>query len=98
MVSGMERTLGQRRSSCLLFQIIGVETRSFLPDGQSDRGNLSGQGEARHRWLPPLGQQSLVEIVQRSRTVTGVHGRTLEDCFEVVVVILIEPTKLRRFL
>src|SRR5215469_17153851 len=27
---GMERTLSQRRSSCLLFQIIGVETYSFF--------------------------------------------------------------------
>ncbi len=37
---GMERTLSQRRSSCLLFQMIGVETYILLPDDQRDRGNL----------------------------------------------------------
>src|SRR5260370_10898261 len=62
----MERTLCQRRSSCLLFQMLGVETCSFLPDDQRDRGNLPRQGEASHRWAHPLGKQSLVKIVERS--------------------------------
>ena len=57
------QTLGQRRSSCLLFQIVGVETYLLLPDDQGDRGNLPGQGQAGHRGLPPLGEQILVEIV-----------------------------------
>src|ERR1700675_1215566 len=58
----VERTLCQRRSSCLLFQIVGVETYLLLPDDQRDRGNLPRQGQARHRGLPSLSQQSLVEI------------------------------------
>src|SRR6266436_6834108 len=61
--SQRERTLCQRRSSCLWFQIVGVETYLLLPDNQGDRGNLPRQGQARHRGLPSLGQQSLVEIV-----------------------------------
>jgi hypothetical protein len=37
-----------RRSSCLLFQMLGVETDSFLPNEQGDRRNLACQGEACH--------------------------------------------------
>src|SRR5690349_3308588 len=44
MVPGIERTLSPRRSSCLLFQIVGVETYLLLPNDQCDRGNLPCQG------------------------------------------------------
>ena len=50
------QTLGQRRSSCLLFQIVGVETYLLPPHDQGDRGNLPSQGQAGHRGLPPLGE------------------------------------------
>jgi hypothetical protein len=40
-----------------------VETYLLLPNDQRDRGNLPRQGQARHRGLPSLSQQSLVEIV-----------------------------------
>jgi hypothetical protein len=36
--------LGQRHSSCLWFQMLGVEARSSLPHDQHDGGNLPGQG------------------------------------------------------
>src|SRR5216683_8411676 len=36
---------------------------SFLPDDESDRRNLSRQGEASHCWLHAFGEQALVEIV-----------------------------------
>src|SRR6202040_2396369 len=88
--SQVERTLCQRRSSCLLFQIVDVETYLLLPDDQRDRGNLPRQGQARHCGLPSLSQQSLVEIVERSSGGTGSHRRTLENIFEVVVVVRIE--------
>ena len=84
---GIEQTLSQRRSSCLWFQIVSVETYLLFPDDQGDRGNLPGQGQAGHRGLPPLGQQILVEIVQRSRRGAGSHRRTLKNIFEVVVVV-----------
>src|ERR1700747_3772958 len=98
MIPRMERTLCQRRSSCLLFQMLGVETCSFLPDDQRDRGNLPRQGEASHRWLHTLGQQSLVEITERPSRDAGPGGRPLEDFFEIMVVLLVQSTKLLRFL
>src|SRR5215472_17821330 len=85
-----KRTLSQRRSSCLLwFQIVGVETYLLFPHDQRDRGNLPRQGQACHGGLPPLGQQILVEITQRSSSRAGSHRRTLKNIFEVVVVVLI---------
>ena len=95
---GMARTLFQRRSSCLLFQMFGVETCSFLPDDQCDRGNLPRQGEASHRWLHPLGKQSLAKMVKRSTGNASHCGGTLEDIFEVVVMVRIQSPKLLRFL
>src|SRR4029453_5444275 len=86
---GIERTLSQRRSSCLLFQIVGVETYLLLPDDQRDRGNLPCQSQSCHRGLPSLGEQILVEIVKRSTTAANSGCCTLENIFEIVVVILI---------
>src|SRR5208282_5494716 len=71
---------------------------SFLPDGQSDRRNLSRQGEASHRWLHAFREQALVEVVERSLPAAGHICRTLEDFFHLVIVILIEPTQLLGFL
>src|SRR4030095_7783868 len=88
---GIERTLSQRRSSCLLFQIVGVETYLLLPDDQRDRGNLPRQGQACHRGLPSLGQQSLVEIVQRPAAAADSRCCPLENILEVGVVVLIDP-------
>src|SRR6267143_1047429 len=51
-----DRTPCQRRSSCLCFQIVGVETDLLLPDDQRDRGYLPRQGQVRHRGLPSLCQ------------------------------------------
>jgi hypothetical protein len=39
---------GQRHSSCLWFQMLGVEAHSLLPHDQHDGGNLPGQGQTRH--------------------------------------------------
>src|SRR6266849_10143095 len=94
----MERTLSQRRSSCLLFQMIGVETYLLFPDDQHDRGNLPRQGQTCHRGLSSLGQQSLVKIMERSSNGAGPHRRAFENVFQVVVVVLIETTKRRGFL
>src|ERR1700730_16950393 len=78
--------------------MFGVEIRSFLPDNQRDRCNLPRQGATSHRWFRPLGEQRLVEIVERSRGDAGHGGRTLENILEIVVMILVESTKLLRFL
>src|SRR2546430_15164429 len=61
------------------------------------RSNLPGQGETSHRRLRPLGQQSLVESVERSSGDAGHGGCILEDFLEIVVMILIQSTKLLRF-
>src|ERR1017187_69133 len=97
MIPRMERTLLQRRSSCL-FQIMGVETDSFLPNDQGDRSNLARQGETSHRWSHPFGEQCLVKIAERSMAGARSHGRTLEDVLEIMVMVRIEPTKLLWFL
>ena len=62
---------------------------SFLPDGESDRRNLSRQGEASHRRLHALREQALVEIVERSLPAAGHGCRTFEDGFHIMIVILI---------
>src|SRR6266567_5944096 len=71
---------------------------SFLPKDESDRRNLSRQGEASHRWLHAFREQALVEVVERSLLAAGHTRRTLEDRFHVMIVILIEPTQLLWFL
>jgi hypothetical protein len=80
MNPGMDGALN-RRSSCLLFQMLGVETHSFLPDQQSDRRNLPGQGEAGHRRLHPSGNGGGVVFLERSRYGSGSGRRTLENIF-----------------
>src|SRR5260370_30137 len=80
-----------RRSSCLWFQMFSVETHSFLPDGQSDRSDLPRQSEARHRWLQPFGNERSVEVLERSGDSGGPHGRPLEDIFQIVVMVFVEP-------
>ena len=67
---------------------------SFLPQDESDRCNLSRQGESSHRWLHAFREQALVEIVERSLSAAGHRRRTLEDGFHIVIMILIEPTNL----
>jgi len=47
--------LDPRHSSCLWFQMLGVEAHSFLPHQQNNRGDLPGQGQSRHLRPHPLG-------------------------------------------
>src|SRR5271165_1194641 len=67
---------------------------SFLPKDESDRCNLSRQGEASHRRLHAFREQALVEIVERSLAAAGPRRRTLEDGFHIVIMLLIEPKNL----
>src|SRR5437773_10077842 len=94
----MERTLCQRRSPPLLFQLFSIETYSFLPDDPSDRPTLARQGKTRHRRLHSFAQQSLVEIVERPGTTASLRARALEDILEIVVVVVIETTNRQLFL
>jgi hypothetical protein len=81
-----------RRSSCLLFQMFGVETCSFLPYDQSNGCDLACQGQTRHGGLHPFGNESLVELLKRPLDRHGANGRTLENVFKIVVMVFVQPT------
>src|SRR5580700_3657595 len=70
--------------------MLGVETNSFLPNQQSDGRDLARQGEACHGWLHPSGHQSGVELLERSRDGSGPGRGTLEDIFQIVIVVGVE--------
>jgi len=63
--------LGQRHSSCLWFQMLGVEAHSSLPHDQNDRGNLSCQSQSRH-FLPHAPSPQLRILFRRVRILMGV--------------------------
>src|SRR5439155_2744827 len=83
-----------RCSSCLRFQLFCVETFSSLPKCQSNGRDFARQRQTNHLRLHALGQQSRVEIVEGSPPAAGPGGRTLEDFFHLMVVVLIETTEL----
>jgi hypothetical protein len=80
------------RSSCLWFQMFGVETSSFLPDHQKDRRNLARRGETSHRRFHRFGEQSEVEILIGSCAHAGQSGRPLEDTFQIMGMVGVEAT------
>jgi hypothetical protein len=57
---------------------LGVETFSFLPQGQGNRRDLARQGEARQLRLRPLGYSCGIEIFERSGVGEGAGGRVLQ--------------------
>ena len=67
--------------------MFGVETNSFLPNDQSDRRNLARQREPRHRRLHSSGYQSGVKFLERAGDGSGPDRGTLEDIFQIVIVI-----------
>src|SRR5215470_19171428 len=74
-----------------------VETSSLLPKCQSNGRDLACERQTSHLRLHPLGQQTRVEIAERSPT-TGTRGRTFEDLLHLMVMILIQTTNLLRLL
>src|ERR1700677_899060 len=71
-----------------------VETSSLLPKCQGNRRDLACERQTSHLRLHPLGQQTRVEIAERSTTTTGARGRTFEDLLHLMVMILIQTTNL----
>ena len=69
-----------------------------FPNDQGDRGDFACQSETSHRWSPAFGEQSLVKIVKGSGGDAGPRGRTLEDIFQIVVMVGIQSAKLLWFL
>ena len=70
--------LAQRHSSCLWFQMLGVEAHSSLPHDQNDGGNLPGQSQPRHFRPHALGHQFRVELREGTGLGRGDDRRSLE--------------------
>src|ERR1700688_2857497 len=78
--------------------MFGVETHSFLPDQQSDRRDFPCQGETRHRGLHPSSNYSDVELLEWSRYGSSSGRGTLEDIFQIMIVIGVEPSDRQQLL
>src|SRR6516162_7778240 len=72
--------------------MFGVETYLLLPDNQSDGGDLARQGEACQIRLHSSSNASFVEILQRPSGGRGSRGRSLEDIFQIVIMVEVQPT------
>ena len=90
--------LDQRHSSCLWFQMLGVEAHSLLPNDQYDRGNLSCQGQSCHLWPHTLGKQSCVELLKGTRLARSHDGRTLKQILQIVIAVSVEAPDQHLFL
>src|SRR5215469_8647355 len=71
--------------------MFGVETYLLLPDDQSDGGDLACQGESCQMRLHSSSDASFVEILQGSSCGSGSRGRTLEDIFQIVIMVEVQP-------
>src|SRR5580693_4139261 len=75
-----------------------VETRSFLPNQQSDSRDLARQGEPRQVRLHASGNAGLVKVLQRSSGSSRSGGCTLENIFQIVIMVDVEPADGQDFL
>ena len=73
--------------------MLGVEADSFLPNQQRDRCNFARQCETRHLRPHPFGNQSSVKLLERPGLGGSDDGCSLEDIFELVVMIAVEPAQ-----
>ena len=78
--------------------MLGVEARSSLPHDQHDGGNLPGQGQARHFRPDALGQQSVVELLKRTRFARGYDGRALKQILQIVIAVAVQSADAALFL
>src|SRR5260370_5085560 len=88
----MERPLDHRGSSFLPMQLCGVEIRSFLPNRLSDAGNLSCQGETRHRRSHPFLKKSNIEIVQGARVSASGDRSPFEEILHIGIMVVTHAT------
>src|SRR5580700_4332405 len=84
--------LDQRHSSCLWFQIFGVEAHSFLPYDQYDRGNLPSQGQPCHLRSHAFSHQGRVKFLERTRFDGSDGGGTLKQILQIVIAVAVEST------
>src|SRR5580700_5751688 len=90
--------LDQRHSSCLWFQMLGVEAHSSLPHHQHDGGNLPRQGQTCHLRPDALAQQSCVELLERTRFARGHDGRAFEQILQIVIAVSVQSANRDQFL
>src|SRR5215469_16709840 len=86
--------LDPRHSSCLWFQMIGVEARSLLPHDQNNGGNLPSQGQSCHLRPHAFGQQCRIELRERTRLDGSHHRRTLEQVLQIVIAVFVQPASI----
>ncbi|MGC2066475.1 MAG: hypothetical protein WA641_09565, partial [Candidatus Acidiferrales bacterium] len=87
-----------RHSSCVWFQMLGVEAHSFLPDDQGNGCHPARQRQPRHFRPDSLSHQRIVKLLERARLRSGHGGSTLEKILQFVIVIAIQPTNRGRLL
>src|SRR6267378_2449068 len=80
----------QKHSSCLWFQILGVEAHSFLPYDQHNGGNLPRQSQTCHLRSHPFGKQGRVEFLERTRFDGSDGGGTLKQILQIVIAVAVE--------
>ena len=86
--------LDQRHSSCLWFQIFGVEAHSSLPHDQNNSGNFPRQGQPCHLWPHAFGHECRIELCQRAALDRSHYRRLLEQVLQIVIAVLIQPANL----
>src|SRR5215472_19228571 len=86
--------LSSRCSSCLLFQMLGVETFSFLANLQSNRRNLMRQCEKGHGQLDSASDASGVEILKGAGTLLALFAVLLKRYFRSWLWFLFRPRTL----
>jgi len=84
---------GSRR--CLQASLaVGTECPLFfLPDLQRDGGDLTGQSQTRHLRLHSFLQKSEIELPEYSVAGAGSSGNAFEQVLQIMVVVLIQPSK-----
>src|SRR5271169_6398452 len=93
----MERTRS-KHSSCLWYQMLGVEARSSLPHDQHDGGNLPGQGQTGHLRPDALGQQRCVELLKGTGFARCHDRRALKQILQIVIAVTVQSANRARFL
>ena len=75
-----------------------VETNSFLPNVQSDGRDLARQGQPRQVRLHASGDAGLVKVLEGSCCRGSSRRCTLEDIFQIVIMVDVQAADGQNFL
>ena len=70
--------------------MLGVEARSSLPHDQHNGDNLPGQGQPRHLRPQALGQQSGVELLERTGLARSHDRCALKQILQIVIAVAVQ--------